>query len=310
MTSQTTDTHRAAAPIPTARYVAGALFGLASVTIWAGWMSITRLGVTSSLGVFDVTMLRYATAGLVLLPVVLRHGLGLDKAKLWQLLVMIAGAGAPYAVVAGFGLRTTPAGEAGVLIPGVMPLFVALISAAALRERFSVQRKVGYALILVSVALIAGLGALASGFGSGIGHLLCMAGAFMWACYAVALRKSGLGALHAVAVVSVGSAVLYLPVYGVLHGFTALDAPMRDIIFQAVYQGVFATVISLFLFARSVALLGASAGAAFGACVPVMAALMAIPILGEVPSGTDWLGILAATIGVYLASGGPLPRRG
>jgi len=182
-----------------------------------------------------------------------------------------------------------------------MPLFVALISAVALRERFSVQRKVGYALILASVALIAGVGAVATGLGSGIGHLLCMAGAFMWACYAVALRKSGLGALHAVAVVSVGSALLYLPLYGMLHGFTAFDAPLRDVVFQAVYQGVFATVI---------ALLGASAGAAFGACVPVMAALMAIPILGEYPSGTDWLGIFAATIGVYLASGGPLPRRG
>lgn len=308
--SQTTGPQAAVATIPTARYVAGALFGLASVTIWAGWMSITRLGVTSSLGVYDVTMLRYATAGLVLLPVLLRPGLGLDKAKPWQLLVMIAGAGAPYAVVAGFGLRTTPAGEAGVLIPGVMPLFVALISAVALRERFSMQRKVGYALILASVALIAGVGAVATGLGSGIGHLLCMAGAFMWACYAVALRKSGLGALHAVAVVSVGSALLYLPLYGLLHGFTAFDAPLRDVVFQAVYQGVFATVISLFLFARSVALLGASAGAAFGACVPVMAALMAIPILGEYPSGTDWLGIFAATIGVYLASGGPLPRRG
>lgn len=298
----------AGTPAPKGRYLAGALFGLAGVTIWAGWMSITRLGVTTTLGVYDVTMLRFGTAGLVLLPVLLREGLGLDRASPWQLLAMIFGAGAPYAVVAGFGLRATPAAQAGVLIPGVMPLFVALLSAVALREQISGRRRLGYALILCGVALIAGVSAVVTGLGSG-GHLLCLAGAFMWACYAVALKQSRLGALHAVAVLSVGSAVLFLPFYLAVHGLRPMEAPLGDILFQAVYQGVFATVISLFLFARSIAILGASAGAAFGACVPVMAALLAVPILGEVPSVTDWLGILAATAGVYLASGGPLPGR-
>lgn len=293
----------------TTRYVAGALFGLASVTIWAGWMSVTRLGVTTSLSVYDMTMLRYGTAGLVLLPVLLREGLALDRVAAWRLLVLIVGAGAPYALVANLALRSTPAAQAGVLIPGVMPLFVALISALVLGERFNRGRRLGYVLICVGVALIAGLAALVSGLSAGVGHLLCLAASFMWACYAVVLKQSRLGALHAVAIVSVGSAVLFLPFYFAMHGLRPLDAPLGDIVFQAIFQGVFATAISLFLFARSIAILGASAGAAFGACVPVLAALLGIPILGEWPAPMDWLGILAATAGVYLASGGPLPRR-
>ena len=40
---------------------------------------------------------------------------------------------------------------------------------------------------------------------------------------------------------------------------------------------------------------------------PVIAALLAIPILHEWPSLTDWIGIAVISAGVYLASGGPLP---
>jgi len=41
-----------------------------------------------------------------------------------------------------------------------------------------------------------------------------------------------------------------------------------------------------------------------------MAALMAIPALGEWPAAVDWLAIGVITAGVYLASGAPVPRRG
>ncbi|MEP9352455.1 EamA family transporter [Xanthobacter sp. KR7-65] len=103
--------------------------------------------------------------------------------------------------------------------------------------------------------------------------------------------------------------MLFAPFYLAIHGLKPMDAPLSSILFQAFYQGVLATAVSLYLFAKAITLLGASAGAAFGAFVPVMAALLAIPILGEWPSGLDWLGIISATIGVYLASGGPLPAR-
>jgi drug/metabolite transporter (DMT)-like permease len=52
--------------------------------------------------------------------------------------------------------------------------------------------------------------------------------------------------------------------------------------------------------------LGASHAAAFVALGPIMAALMAIPALGEWPSNVAWVAIMIITTGVYLASGGPL----
>jgi drug/metabolite transporter (DMT)-like permease len=67
--------------------------------------------------------------------------------------------------------------------------------------------------------------------------------------------------------------------------------------------------VSLVLFGRAVALLGASAAGAFIALGPVIATLLAIPILNEWPTADDWIGIAVINVRVYLASGGPLPRR-
>ena len=74
-----------------------------------------------------------------------------------------------------------------------------------------------------------------------------------------------------------------------------------------IFQGIVVTIISLVLFCRAVLILGASSGSAFGALVPALSALLAIPLLGERPIASGWMGIVLISAGVYLASGGPLP---
>lgn len=286
------------------KYLLGALFGIAAISIWAGWMSITRLGVTSSLSAYDLTLLRFGTAGLLLLPIAARSSDALRRLGWWRLIVLVSGAGAPYAMVATSGLKYAPAAHAGSLVPGVMPLFVALLSLVVLRERFTRSRALGYGLILTGGAVIAGMSALIGGGETTKGHLLFLAAAFMWACYTLVLRQSRLSALDAAALVSVGSAVTFLPVF-VLAGDSRFTlAPWNDILFQAIFQGFFATILSLYFFGKAISILGASSGAAFGALVPAMAALIAIPLLGEFPTASDWAGIALVSSGVFLASGG------
>ena len=74
-------------------------------------------------------------------------------------------------------------------------------------------------------------------------------------------------------------------------------------------QGLLTAIASLVFYGRAVSILGASGGAAFPALCPAMTAVMAIPILDEWPAPIDWLGIAAISAGVYVVSGGPLPRR-
>ena len=46
-------------------YLKGAVFGLAAVSIWAGWSAMTRLAVTTNLDAWDIPALRFGVAGLL-----------------------------------------------------------------------------------------------------------------------------------------------------------------------------------------------------------------------------------------------------
>ncbi|RTL79118.1 MAG: DMT family transporter [Hyphomicrobiales bacterium] len=289
------------------RYALGAMFGLGAVCIWATWISITRLGVMTSLSIYDLTMLRFATAGTLLAPVVIRNGWALDRLGWPRLLILVSGAGAPYVLVASSGLSFAPAAHAGALTAGVMPLFVAVISGCVMKDKFSVLQGVGYALIALGVLTIVGGSASAASGERTEGHLLFLTAAFMWSCYAVVLRQSQLESLHSAALVAVGSCLLYLPVYLATRGVHSFGLPIGDLVFQALFQGVVVSILALYFFGKGISLLGASAGSVFSALTPVLAALLAIPMLGEVPEPKDWLPLLAVSAGVFLASGGSFP---
>src|SRR6516164_5842456 len=137
-------------------YLKGALFGLAAVSIWAGWSAMTRLAVTTGLDAWDIPALRFGVAGLLLLPIIARRGLALDRLGWLGLGGLIVGTGAPYALVVAVGLRFAPAYDAGALNPGCMPLFVALIAAIVLREKPSKAQKFGLSLILSGALIIIG----------------------------------------------------------------------------------------------------------------------------------------------------------
>ena len=121
------------------------------------------------------------------------------------------------------------------------------------------------------------------------------------------MARAKLDPLHAAALVATGSLVIYLPIYVVLYGARLAQIPFADLAVQALFQGILVTIVSIVLYGRAVVILGASAGAAFGALVPALSALLAIPLLGEWPQATDWAAIIVISAGVYLASGGPLP---
>ena len=292
-------------------YLLGGVFGLAAVSIWAGWSAITRLGVTTGLDAWDIAALRFGVGGLLLAPVVVRRGLARNRLGWFGLGVLIAGTGAPYALVAAGGLRFAPAYDGGALNPGCMPLFVAPIAAIVIGEKLSAKRILGLSLIMAGAVTIVGW----HGEGRGtvwsssrtFGDVLFLIAAFLTACFTLMMRQAKLDPLHTAALVSTGSLVTYLPLYLALHTNRLAQVPLAELAAQAIFQGVVVTIISLLLYGRAVAILDASGGSAFGGLMPALSALFAIPLLGEWPNATDWVGIVLISAGVYLASGGPLP---
>src|SRR5215468_368390 len=106
-------------------YVKAAAFGFAAALIWAGWSPITRLGVTTQLDAWDVALLRFGIAGLILIPMLLWRGLALHRIGWRGLALTIIRGGAPYVLLAAAGLGLAPAHDQAALNPGTVPLFVA-----------------------------------------------------------------------------------------------------------------------------------------------------------------------------------------
>ena len=274
----------------------------AAVSIWAGWSALTRLAVTTSLDAWDVAALRFGVAGVLLAPVLVQRGLAVDRLGWRGLVGLVAGLGLPYALCAASGLKSAPASDQGALNPGCMPLFVALIGAAMLRETLPRQGKIGLSLILAGVITIIVWHGAVWNTSRLLGDLLFLAASLLSAIGTVIIRQAELAPLHAAALVSTLSLVVYLPIYLGWHDLSLASIPPGDLAVQALFQGVVVTILALLLYGRAALILGASAASAFGALVPALSALLAIPLPGERPEPADWLGILSISTGVFLAA--------
>lgn len=277
--------------------IKGLIWGLSGVLVWSGSFVLTRFGFKTALLPSDIIALRFGVAGLVLLPVVFAKGFGFRQLGLLGFVLLVAGAGFPYALLTTFGLQYAPASHAAALIPGLMTAMVAVLSVFLLHERLVPTRWAGVGLVLIGSALIAGF----SRFGDPemMGHLSFFAAASVWSLYVMVFRKKSMDGLHATAISAVTSAIVFLPIYMVFLQKGIGETSWSDIALQGLYQGVLTSAFGIFAFNRAVVLLGTAAGAALSALIPVVTLVLGLLLLGEVPGWTD-------TIAALLISGGVL----
>ncbi|MBR0672926.1 DMT family transporter [Neoroseomonas soli] len=281
----------------------GIAAGLAASAIWGGALAVTRLGVSGDapLAPDDIAMLRFAGPALLLLPVLRRAWPRLRRVQAWQLTMLLAGGGAPFVLVAGTGLSIAGAAEAGALLPGTVPLCVALVS-AFLGERFGILRFAGLAMIGSAVAVIVAPSLGMGGDGQWMGYLLLLAAALLASGYTIALRRSGLGPWEAAAFVSAGSVLVLAPFQLLGMDPVAPGIPWHDIALQATYQGLASGILAPVAFAMAVQRLGAAQAAAFGSLSPGAACAGGFALLGEVPNAATALAVLLSGLGVVLVT--------
>jgi drug/metabolite transporter (DMT)-like permease len=200
----------------TRNYARGAIYGLSAVCIWAAFIVVSRLGVRTSLTPWDVTAIRFAVAGAILSPYLMRRGLALDRLGWIGVAAVAVGCGAPMVLLVNAGLLFAPAAHGGALFPGVMPLMVAMLAAAILGESFTPRKNMGLILIVAGAIGIVWASGGTLGTRQNIGHLLFLCAGLAWACYTVAMRWARLEGLHAAAIAAAASLVLYLPIYAIV----------------------------------------------------------------------------------------------
>jgi drug/metabolite transporter (DMT)-like permease len=288
--------------------LAGAAYGALAALIWAGFPAITKLSMASqALDAWDVTALRFGVAGVLLLPLFVRRGLG--SLGLGPALFLACGAGAPYVLLTAGGLAYAPAAHMGVITPSCMLLCSTLGSRLVLREALTAARVAGALAIAAGIVTLGWDGLANHGERTWVGDAMFALGGLFWASYTIGSRVWRVEPLHATAVVGVLSMLVYLPPYAWLAGADLVVAPWREIAIQGVFQGVLSAIVALLLYTRAVALLGAARGAVFAALVPTFSLLLAIPLLAEQPTPLQLLGVVFVTTGMILALGLHDPAR-
>ena len=260
-----------------------------------------RHGVLIGLAPVDISFHRFVWAGLLLLPAVWRSGLGDLGGVGWgRALIIALLAGPPQAVASATGFTLTPLGHGVVIQPASAALAGLLLASLILSERLAWTRVIGAALIVAGLCVF-GADALATIGNQGlIGDFIFMSAGIAWAIFGILLRRWHVDAMRAAAAIAALSVIIYAPLYAALSGFDRMIAAgLWENLLQIAVQGMLSGVFAIFMFARSVTLLGpAPAGAAvFPALVPGFALAIGFATIGEQPSAMQLVGFAMVMVG-------------
>lgn len=274
---------------------------IATICIWTGFILVTRHGGKGLLTGWDVTALRFGVGALI--AVFFLPRVTLPPLKVIALFSIFGGIGYATAVYAGF--RLAPAAHASVLLPGALPFETAVIAWLWLGMKPTRPQRIALSLVLVGILLTA-----ADTFSQGprmtglqlLGDLLFLTGSSSWAVFSLLLRLHPMPPLAATVATTLGSAVVYLPVWWLFLPSTMDQAPLAEIAMQAVYQGVLVVFVAMILYTFAVRQLGPQTVALLMAFVPGLSAVAAVPILGEPLSLLTLAGLGAVTLGAVLGA--------
>jgi drug/metabolite transporter (DMT)-like permease len=277
--------------------------------LYAGQFVVTRWSIQRTLALWDVAALRFAVAGALMLPLLMRYGVR-DAAGLgWRrALVLGITVGAPYTLVLFAGLTLAPAAHGAVIISGGTPIMSALLVSLWFGERPSAARIAALATIFVGLILVGS----PSLFDDGLryvwaGDLLLLVASALWGAFTALTRRWQVDPLRGAAVVWV-LALTYLPFYFAFAPVRLLTAPPGEVVFQAAYQGIGVGILALFSYTYATRALGPTSASLFMPLIPVVAVLLGIPILGELPGPVQLAGIFVVSAGMVLATT-PLSRQ-
>ena len=266
---------------------------------------------------FELSTIRFAIAGILMLVIARATGASLGLGKLP--LVIVAGAFGifGYNALVFFALTITPASDGALIVPTLIPVLTAL-AATFIGERLTAMKLAGFALASIGVAMVIAAGQTADEISNGrlVGDVLMVLGAVCWAAYTV-LGTIAMRTRSPLAVVTIAGpigALCLVPLGFLEHGYADVTAWSLSVWLNVLYLALIGSVASFILFYWVVRRVGAGVAAMTSYLVPVLTLAMAVVLLGDRPQPLQLIGGVVILVGVRLATlrltreGPPLPE--
>jgi drug/metabolite transporter (DMT)-like permease len=194
------------------------------------------------------------------------------------------------------------------IIASAGPVFLMIAGIFILREKPGIKKIAGGLMSLLGVVIIILLPVLGNGTpldGSVLGNIFLVLATLASITHAVALKKI-IGKYSPIVLVFwtfVIASLMFSPMFfkDVLDGAVA-NIGMQGIL-GIIYGAIFASAISYFLFTWAIKYLLAAEVGLFTYLDPVVAVLIAAPLLGEHPTPIYLLGAILVFLGIYIAEG-------
>jgi len=276
----------------------GIVFGIIAALIWGSWPVMSKVASIQSLSPLDITALRFTVSGIILLPFLVYKSIGMRVIFL-KGTVLAIGAGAPYVMLATYGINLSSSAHFGAIAPSTMLVFSSIGSIFLFKEQLTFARVLGIVFILLGVLGIGLLSFERINIQIILGDIMFIGCGALWASFTLLCKFWKLNAWTATSMVSVISGVLCIPfTVTVIQGL-----PTELILYHGVYQGVFVAIIALYSYSKSVSILGAAKGALFSSLVPPISLILGVIILGESMHNNEIMGAVLICIGMLLALG-------
>ena len=277
----------------------GYLCALAAVLIWSGFILVSRMGGISPLTAYDIIAIRYISCAAFVFP----FWFFWQRFNLFQPKLIICSfiGGLAYALCAFNGFKVTPASHAAVLLPGLLPITIALISRVINKERHSAVKWLGIMMITFGIMALFWYEFQKTGSLS-VGHGLLVGAAVCWATFSVLINRWGISPWEATVSLAVITCVVYIPVYLMYLPKNISTDLLQDIGVQVFYQGFLATIVQMLFYVRAVQLIGAANMGSMMAIVPILAGCSAIYIFDESLSTVLVFAMLCVSLGVWVAN--------
>lgn len=274
----------------------GYIYVAITMCIWGGFTITARLNALWHISAWDITALRFSLAFCILMPILIYKK---DTAFLFKkepfLLAMLGGV--LYCLTSYSAFHYVPAAHAAIFLNGFIPLCTAVAAYIIFRQPFDQHTWISLAIMLCATFTMSVLMYRETGIAFGFGDLLFLLSAVWWGIFTVLLKQWKLSAWHSMAGVAIWSAIVYIPIYLLFLPKHLEDATFAHLAMQTIFHGIFVVIVATLAYIEAIKRLGAFQTGSIVTLAPFIAAILAVPLLGEPLSFAMLCGLVGMGIG-------------